>query len=287
MVEPIIIWLLNASTSISVLLIASLGIAITIGFMGVINFAHGELVMVGAYTVLVLAQAKVSLGLAVLAAPIVSGAVGLLIERAIIRWLYGRSIDILLATAGVGMILNQLATLLFGAQTQSVQIPTGSITLEHQAIAVYRLLLVLAAVCLSGLTYLLFTRTRFGLEARATVQNPEMAAAVGINVAQTNRRIFVLSAAMAGVAGAILAPFTSISPNLYALLVTKAFMTVLVGGPAILLGTTVSAAALGSVESVVSMATTPVLGRIALLGCAIVLLRLFPKGISGGWGKAL
>ncbi|MBD2077092.1 branched-chain amino acid ABC transporter permease [Phormidium sp. FACHB-592] len=287
MVNQLIIWLLNASTSISVLVITSLGIAITFGLMGIINFAHGELVMIGAYTVLVLTQAKVPLVWAILMAPIASGVVGLLIERLVIRHLYGRTIEILLATAGIGMVLSQLVTILFGAQSYSIPIPTATVTLGDQAISIYRLWMVLSAVCLVGLTYLMFARTRFGLEARATALNPEMASARGINIVQVHRRSFVLSAALAGVAGAILAPFTSVSPSIYTLLVTRAFITVLVGGPAVVSGTAVSAVTLGSVESAIAISTTPAFGQIAMLVCAIVLLRLFPRGISGAWGKYL
>ncbi len=287
MIESIAIGVLNASTSISVLLILSLGIAITAGLMGIINFAHGELMMIGAYTVLVLTQANVPLLLAILVAPIASGFVGLLIEQFVVRWLYGRAIDILLATAGIGMVLSQLATIRFGAQVQSVHIPAGSVLLGEYSISTYRLMLVVIAVCLSGFIYLIFTRTRFGLEARAATLNPEMAMAVGINVAQINRLTFVFSAALAGLAGAVLAPFTSISPSLYPLLMTKAFMAVLVGGPAIVFGTTVSATTLGAVDSTVAMMSTPTVGRIALLGCAVLVLRWFPKGISGSWSKTL
>lgn len=279
--------LLNALTGISLLVIVTLGIAVTVGMMGIINLAHGELVMIGAYTVMVLTQAKVPLLLAMLMAPVVSGLVGLAIERLIIRWLYGRVIDTLLATAGISMFLIQVARILFSSDSRSIPMPFGSLAIGGSSIAVYRLLMIVLAVGLSALTYLIFTRTRYGLEARAATLNPAMAAAVGINASRTNMWTFVLGSALAGVAGAIVAPFTTVTPSMSALFMARAFMTSVTGGASILLGTAASATVLGFVESVVAMITTPVIGQVALLTCAVVLLRVFPKGLSGSWGRSL
>lgn len=285
--EQIIVLLLNALTSISLLVIVSLGIAVTVGMMGIINLAHGELVMVGAYTVVVLTAWKIPLLIAILAAPIVSGILGFAIERLIVRWLYGRAIDTLLATAGLSMFLVQIATLIFGSDSRSVQMPFGSITIGNTAIASYRFLMILLAIIMCISTYLIFTRTRYGLEARAAISNPNMAAAVGINAAQVNMQTFVFSAALAGIAGALLVPFTAVTPSMSGLFMARAFMTSLVGGPAIILGTATSAGVLGFVESVVALATTPVIGQVALLAGSVLLLRIFPKGISGSWGRTL
>jgi urea ABC transporter permease protein UrtB len=285
--DQAIILVLNALTGISLLVIVALGLTVTVGMMGVINLAHGELMMIGAFTVLVLTQLGVSLLLAMLAAPVVSGIVGLIIERLIIRWLYGRVIDTILATAGLSMFLIQIARLIFGSDNRSVQMPGGSITIGSSTIAIYRLLMILVAAVLGALTYFIFTRTRYGLEARAATLNPSMAAAVGINASQINMWTFVFGSALAGIAGAILAPFTTVTPTMAIPFMARAFMTVIVGGPAILLGTTASSAALGSIESTVALATTPVFGQVALMVCALVLLRLFPKGISGSWGRSL
>lgn len=279
--------LLNALTSISLLAIASLGIAVTVGMMGVINLAHGELVTIGAYTVVVLTQAKIPLAIAMLAAPIVSGLVGLLIERGIVRWLYGRAIDTLLATAGLSLFLSQSCRLIFGSDSRSVPMPFGSTTIGNTTIAAYRLLMILAAIFLCCLTYLTFTRTRYGLEARAAISNPNMAAAVGIDAERVNMLTFAFGSALAGIAGALLAPFTAVTPSMSGLFMARAFMTSLVGGPAIVLGTATSAGALGFVESVVAMVATPVIGQVALLACSVLLLRIFPKGISGNWGRSL
>lgn len=285
--DQLILLSLNALTGIALLVIVSLGIAVTVGMMGVINLAHGELVMVGAYTVLVLTQQGVPLLLAMLAAPVVAGLVGWVIERLVIRWLYGRVIDTLLATAGISMFLIQVARIVFSSDTRSIPMPFGSISIGEGSIALYRVLMIGLAILLSVFTYLVFTRTRYGLEARAATLNPSMAAAVGINAARTNMWTFVFGSALAGIAGAILAPFTTVTPSMSGLFMARAFMTSITGGPAILLGTATSAAALGIVESVVALITTPVLGQVALLVCSVVLLRVFPNGISGSWRRSL
>lgn len=285
--EQLILLSLNALTGIALLVIVSLGIAVTVGMMGVINLAHGELVMVGAYTVMVLTQQGLPLLLAMLAAPVVAGLVGWVIERLVIRWLYGRVIDTLLATAGISMFMIQVARILFSSDTRSIPMPFGSIPIGEGSIALYRVLMIGLAIILSLFTYLVFTRTRYGLEARAATLNPNMAAAVGINAARTNMWTFVFGSALAGIAGAILAPFTTVTPSMSGLFMARAFMTSITGGSAILLGTATSAAALGIVESIVALITTPVLGQVALLACSVMLLRLFPNGISGSWRRSL
>lgn len=278
---------LNALTGVALLIIVSLGIAVIVGMMGVINLAHGELMMIGAYTVLVLTQAGVPLFLAMVAAPISAGLAGLIIERLIVRWLYGRVTDTLLATSGLSLFLTQLAQIIFGADSRSVSLPMANVTILGVSIAAYRLAMVGIAVGLVVLTYGIFTRTRYGLEARAATLNPEMAAAIGINASQINMWTFVLGAALAGIGGAVLAPFTAVTPTMAAPFMARAFMTAIVGGPAVLLGTSASAGVLGAVESAVALASTPVIGQVALLACAILLLRVLPKGISGAWGKSL
>lgn len=285
--DQLILLSLNTLTGIALLVIMSLGIAVTVGMMGVINLAHGELVMVGAYTVLVLTQQGLPLLLAMLAAPVVAGFVGWVIERLVIRWLYGRVIDTLLATAGISMFMIQAARISFSSDTRSIPMPFGSVTIGDSSLALYRLLMIGLAIALSLFTYLVFSRTRYGLEARAATLNPGMAAAVGINAARANMWTFVFGSALAGIAGAILAPFTTVTPSMSGLFMARAFMTSITGGPAILLGTATSAAALGIVESVVALITTPVLGQVALLACSVLLLRLFPNGLSGAWRRSL
>ncbi len=278
---------LDTLTSVSLLVIVSLGISVTVGMMGIINLAHGEMMMIGAYTVLLLTQSGWPLLLAMLAAPVASGLVGLLIERLILRWLYGRVIDTLLATAGISLVLLQSARLMFTAEARSVPMPLGTVGIGGGAIAGYRLLMIAVAVALSTATYLLFTRTRYGLEARAATENPMMAAAVGINAGRVNMWTFTIGSALAGIAGGVLAPFTTVTPSLAGSFMARAFMTAIAGGPAILLGTAASAGLLGTVESIVSLLTTPVMGQVALLLMAIAILRLFPKGLSGAWKRSL
>lgn len=285
--DAIAIPVLDVLTSVALLIIISLGIAVTVGMMGIINLAHGELMMIGAYTVLLLTQAGWPLGLAMLAAPVVAGGVGWLMERLILRWLYRRVIDTLLATAGISMVLIQAARLIFTSEARSVPMPLGTVSIGNSAIAGYRLLMIAIALLLCTLTYLLFTRTRYGLEARAAALNPTMAAGVGINADRVNLWTFTLGSALAGIAGGVLAPFTTVTPAMGNAFVARAFMTAISGGSAVLLGTAASASLLGTIESVVARFTTPVVGQVALLLAAILILRIFPKGLSGNWRRSL
>lgn len=285
--EQIALPVLDVLTSVALLVIVSLGISVTVGMMGIINLAHGELMMIGAYTVLLLTQAGWPLLLAMLAAPVVAGFFGLLMERLVLRWLYGRVIDTLLATAGISLVLIQAARLIFTSEARSVTMPLGTVAVGEGAIAGYRLLMILIALALCTFTYLLFTRTRYGLEARAAALNPTMAAGVGINADRVNMWTFTLGAALAGIAGGVLAPFTTVTPSIAGSFMARAFMTAIAGGPAILLGTAASAGLLGTAESMVALFSTPVLGQVALLLLAIAILRLFPKGLSGSWRRSL
>jgi urea ABC transporter permease protein UrtB len=284
-------WLLNLflsmQLSIAVLVIVSIGLAVVFGMMGIINLAHGEFLMLGAYTTLVGVRAGLYLWLAMVLAAATVGVFGLIVERLLIRHLYGRLADSMLATWGLSLIMAQAMVLIFGPSTQGIATPTGSMQIGSYSVAYYSLVLVGAAAALLAIVFWVFTRTRYGVMARAATQVPEMAAAVGVNSDLVNAGTFAFGSALAGAAGALLAPLVGVMPTMGQAYIARAFMTVIVGGPGVLSGTAAASVLLGGVENVVSYLSTPFFGQGALLVLAIVLLRVLPTGLSGRWQRQL
>lgn len=274
-------------TTVAILIIISIGLAVVFGMMGVINLAHGEFLMLGAFFTLSGYRAGLNIWVAMLVAALGVGLVGLLVERVLIQFLYGRLAATMLATWGLSLILVQAVVLIYGPSTQGLRTPLGSMRVGDYSISQYNLLLIAVAVALLGLVFVVFTRTKYGTKARAATQLPHMAAALGVNAKATNMLTFSFGAALAGGAGALLAPVAGVLPGMGQAYVGRAFMTVVVGGPGVLTGTASSAALLGAVDSVVSNVFTSFLGTAALLLVAILLLRFLPTGISGRSGRQL
>jgi branched-chain amino acid transport system permease protein len=273
--------------AIATLVLLALGLAVIFGMMGVINLAQAEFLMLGAYTVLFATSHGASVWAGIALAPLVVALIGVVIERTIIQFLYGRMLDTMLATWGLSLALVGTVTLVFGPTTEGIATPLGYLTVGRYSIAHYNVFVVLAALGALGLTYGLFNYTVFGLVARATMQNATMVAGLGMNPARVYMATFAYGSALAGLGGAIMAPLTGVVPTLGLAFIAKIFITVIVGGPVILLGTTASGAVLGLVESIVSYASTPIYGQVAMLAFAIVLLRLLPQGISGFWRRGV
>ena len=279
--------LIGILQDVSLLVIVAIGLAVIFGMMGVINFAHGEFLMLGAFLTLTGVKAGLSVWLAMPLATLAMGVFGLLVERALIRHLYGRLEATMLATFGLSLILVQVAVLIWGTSTQGIDTPLGSFRIGAYAFSVYRVSLIGFAVLLLAVVYWVFTKTRFGTMARAATQNRDMARALGIDAGRINMGTFAFGAALAGAGGALLAPITAVAPSMGSAFIARAFMTVVVGGPAALTGTAASSGLLGTVQRVVSDQTSAVLGTLSLLVVAIVLLRLMPTGLSGRWGRSL
>jgi urea transport system permease protein len=267
---------------IAFLALASAGLAVVFGMMRVINLAHGEFVMLGGYTTLACVQAGVNVYVAMLViAPIVVGIIGLVIERLVIRHLYGRMIDTMLATWGLSLLLVGLVTLVFGSSAVGVPTPIPGYTLGAYQMSGYNLFIIaLAAVVMLGM-WIVLRHTRLGLVARGAMQNPDVASALGYDPKKVYMTTFAIGAALAGLAGGALAPLTGLLPSSGGAYIAKTFITVITGGAAVLSGTLSSAAMFGAVNQIVSFASTPVIGEIAMLALAIVLLRLMPQGITG------
>jgi branched-subunit amino acid ABC-type transport system permease component len=269
--------------AVSTLVLLALGLAIIFGMMGVLNLAQGEFLMLGAYTVLVATSHGFSVWAGILFAPVVVGVIGVLFERAIIRFLYGRPLDTMLATWGLSLALVGAVTLVMGPTTEGIATPLGSIEIGRYGVSVYRLVVIAISGGTVLATYLVLRHTRAGLIARATMQMPELVAVSGIEPRVVFMGTFGVGSALAGLAGAVMAPLTGVVPSMGLAFIAKIFITVMVGGSTVLLGTAASSGVLGLAESAVSYVSTPIYGQVAMLTLALVLLRLLPNGISGLW----
>lgn len=279
--------LLSIINAGATLVIISLGLAVMFGMMGVINFAHGEFLMLGAFVTLTLAKAGAPLPVAMVVGSLSVGVFGVIVERVLIRRFYSRLESTMLVTFGLSLIMVQAAVFIWGTRTLGIPTPLGKFDLGGFTIATYRLVLIAGALSLLLITWFVFTRTRLGLMARAATADPGMAAGLGINSQRVNMYTFGFGSTLAGAGGALLAPVVAVTPNMGAVYIPQAFMTVVVGGQGVVTGTAGSAGLLGMVLHLVSEAVGPVLGVTALLVTAIVILRVLPTGISGKLGKDL
>ena len=264
------------------LILIATGLAVIFGMMRVINIAHGEFMMLGGYTVVLTTKWGVNIWVAILIlAPLVVGLFGVLVERLIIRHLYGRIIDSLLATWGLSLFLIGFVTVVFGNTVEGVSTPLSSFAVGQYSVAIYTLFLILAAIAFIASGYMALRYTKSGLIARATMQNPNMVESLGINSKLVYMATFGVGAAFAGLAGGLLAPISGVVPGMGSLLIGKAFITVVTGGSAVVAGTLMSSTILGSISQAVTFATGPVFGDATLLFVALILLRLLPQGITG------
>ena len=265
------------------LALISLGLAIIFGMMRVINLAHGEFLMLGGYTVVVATNAGVNIWVAMLIlAPLVVGIVGVIVERLLIRWLYGRMVDTLLATWGLSLLLIGLITSIFGASTAStIAPPLGVVRIGQYSISGYEVFLICVTAVLLVAVWLTLRFTKLGLLARGTMQNAQMASALGVSTNRIYMITFGLGAAVTGLAGGLLAPITGVLPTIGATYIAKAFITVISGGASILAGTAAGSVLLGGINGIFTFLSGPTFGEVALLLTAIVLLRLMPRGITG------
>lgn len=263
------------------LVLISTGLMIIFGMMRVINIAHGEFMMLGGYTVVMAGKAGINPWISILIlAPIIVGLFGILVERIFIRFFYGRIIDTLLATWGLSLFLMGLVTVLFGNTVAGVSVSLGSVNIGDFQVSGYSFFLIGVAVALLVAVYVVLRHTRLGLIARGTMQNANMAAALRVSPSIVYMATFGIGAALSGLAGALLSPITGVVPTMGIAFVAQAFITVIIGGPAIIMGTISAASLLGTVSQLMTFATTPVVGDVALLFVAVVLLRILPQGIT-------
>jgi urea transport system permease protein len=279
----------------SVLVLAAIGLAITFGVMGVINMAHGELMMLGAYTVYVVQTVmpnhlEWSVPVSIPAAFIVAGLAGVILERTIIRFLYGRPLETLLATFGVSLVLQQLVRSVFTANNRAVSAPSWmSGTWQFNdalAITYNRIYIVGFTLVVFGLLLLVLRATRIGLQIRAVSQNRAMARAMGIRSDRVDAMTFGLGAGIAGVAGVALSQLTNVGPNLGQAYIIDSFMVVVFGGVGNLWGTLIGGMSLGMINKLLEPYAGAVLGKIVVLVALILFIQRRPRGMFPQTGRA-
>ena len=283
----------------SVLLLAAIGLAITFGVMGIINMAHGEMVMLGAYTTFVVQQVirtswpwlfDWSLAIALPLAFLVTGAVGLVMERGIIRFLYGRPLETLLATWGVSLILQQAVRSIFGPTNQEVGNPSwmsGAFELGGLTVTWNRMWIVVFSLSVFAFLLFLLKKTSVGLKMRAVTQNRRMASSMGIRTPWVDALTFGLGSGIAGIAGVALSQIDNVSPNLGQGYIIDSFMVVVFGGVGNLWGTLVGAFTLGIVNKVLEPYAGAVLGKILVLVLIILFIQKRPRGLFALKGRAV
>jgi branched-subunit amino acid ABC-type transport system permease component len=273
---------LNVLNSIATLLLLSLGIGVIYGMMKVINFAHGEFLMLGAYATVIAANAGLNIWIAMLIiAPVSVGLFGLVVERCLIRHLYGRIIDTMLATWGLSLIIVGLVTSFIGTTIRGVSTPLGGLSIGSYQTSVYNLFIIVMAALVTLVLWATLRFTRYGMIVRATMQNPAMASALGVSPSRIYMGTFVLGSALAGLAGGIVAPISGVAPTMGMAFMVKAFITVAGGGAAIITGTSLAAGLFGVGNEATTFLTTPVFGQVAMLATAVVMIRILPQGITG------
>jgi urea transport system permease protein len=279
----------------SVLVLVAVGLAITFGVMGVINMAHGELMMLGAYTAYVMQLAMPNhIGAAVLlavpAAFLVAGVTGVILERTIISFLYGRPLETLLATFGVSLVLQQLVRSVFSANNRSVETPawmSGTLQINGAlSITVNRLCIIVFTLIVFAILLIVLKRTRLGLSIRAVSQNRAMAQAMGIRTNRVDAMTFGLGSGIAGVAGVALSQFTNVGPNLGQSYIIDSFMVVVFGGVGNLWGTLVGGLSMGVVDQLLEPYAGAVLAKIFVLVALIVFIQRWPRGLFPQTGRA-
>ncbi|MDA0262983.1 MAG: urea ABC transporter permease subunit UrtB [Chloroflexi bacterium] len=285
--------LFNGLSMGSILLLVALGLALSFGLMNIINLAHGEFIMIGAYTAYSIQQSAISLTgdaspaitylISIPASFLVAGIMGFATERLIIRHLYGRSLDTLLATWGVGLALQQLARSIFGAPNVQVVSPgwlAGSLHVTDVLVFPIKriFIIVLAFVCVGGLFWYMY-KTHWGRRTRAVMQNRQMASSLGVAANQVDGLTFALGSGLAGVAGCTLALIGPIGPSMGTFHIVDAFMVVILGGMGQITGAIVAALTIGMLNSIFEFSTNAVLGKVMVFAMIILFLQWKPNGL--------
>ena len=281
-----IVILVEILYAIASLVLISAGLAIVFGMMKVINLAHGEFMMLGGYTTITAVNLGINVFVAMLViAPLVVGLIGLVVERLVIRHLYGRLVDTMLATWGLSLFFVGVVTMIFGNTTTSISTPISGFAIGNYQVNGYNFFIIFVAIILVSGIYLLLKITRAGLIARGAMQRPDIAAALGYSPDKIYMTTFFCGSALSGLAGAVLAPLVGLVPTWGTDYIAKAFITVVVGGPSLIIGLISSSSLFGLVNQVFTFSISPVIGDVALLVSAVVLLRLLPQGITSKFFK--
>ena len=275
-----VVQLLQVADNFAFITLAAIGLTVIFGMMGVINLAHGEFIMMGAYiTTLAVNVASLPLPAAMALGALGTAAFGAVVERTVVRRLYGRLLDSMIVTFGLGLILTQGTRIVFGNSLQSIGTPLGNV--PGYTYSAYRVTLLFVAAGVIGAAYLVFTRTEFGVRARATIQDAETARAMGVDTDRMYTVTFAIGSGLAGLAGALYAPSATIVPGMGQAFLVESFVAVVTGGSTVLLGTTLAGGVLGTIDAVFSNLYGNFFGQIGLLLTAVVVIRLLPDGLTG------
>lgn len=281
--EIIVSQILTGLSIASILMLVALGLAIIYGVTGVINLAHGEFVMLGAYCAWVL-QTQFGLGLLASLVPIfiLLCVFGWVIEAVIIRHLYDRPLDTILATWGIGVMAQQAVRLLAGGELRYVEMPpslSSSVNIFGATESAYRLFVLAVALGLFAVTWYIYRKTSFGLQLRAVTQNRAIASSFGVNSGRVYRATFAYGAGIAGLAGALVSPLKSVSPEMGTTYVVDAFMVVVLGGVQSLFGTVASSAILGELSGFLAFFSNDTIAKALVLVAIVILIRFRPQGL--------
>jgi urea transport system permease protein len=282
-IESFIIQGLNGLSLIMILILISLGLVIIFGLMNVINLAHGEFFMLGAYTAVAVHFLGLPPWAGIIAAPVTVGLFGVFIERILIRPLYTRPLETLLATWGLSIAIRQVIQIIFGAGHREVPaLVTGSFELLGISYPIYRFFIIAITAIILLVIFYVYFRTDFGLRIRMVIQNREMTSALGINVHATDRWAFALGSGLAGISGAVMTPLTYINPEMGLPYLGKAFIVVIIGGASTLFGVLGGGTVIGGAEAIIDFfLKKPFVAQILVLMLAILVVRIKPKGLFG------
>ena len=263
------------------LVLAAAGLAIIFGMMGIINLAHGEFIMCGAYVTVIGVQNGRPLPIAQALGVLTAGIIGVILERTVVHHLYNRPLDSILGTWGISLIVTQGMLVTMGSNWPGIGTPEGTFQVGEYTYSTYRLVLFAAAILVMIALYLLFMRTRYGVRARATMQNPQVARALGVRTPRIYASTFGIGAAIAGLCGALYAPTMTLVPVMGITFIVEAFVTVVVGGSNVLIGTVPAAMVLGFIRTSLNAWQGQVIGQIGMLIAVILVIRILPEGMSG------
>ena len=285
MAEALFAQFLTGFSIVAILLIISLGLAVIFGVMRVINMAHGDFIMVGAYVALVMQEYfKLNLFWGIPAAFLVLAGIGMTVEWGLIRQLYGRPLETLLATWGVSVVLQQGIRLIFGPELRYVRAPQlldGDFAVpgSNLPFPYFRLFIIILALGLLLLTYWILYRTDVGMRVRAVNQNRPMAEVLGIDTRRIDRFVFAFGSGLAGVAGTILAPIKTVSPGMGFPYAVDSYMVIVLGGVGRLVGTVAGASVIGESETVLAFLYNNVIAKLLVFTLIVLVIRVFPQGL--------
>jgi urea ABC transporter permease protein UrtB len=278
--ESVVTQFFNTLSFMAIYSLVGIGLAVMLSMMGVINLAHGEFLMLGAYAAWLSNQFVHNFWTAVVLAVIAVGVFSLIIERTVIRVLYQRPLDTILATWGVGIVIREVTRLVFGKSYKFIEVPVpGFVTFWGIEYSAYRLLIIVLTIGVLTAVFFFFHRTEYGLQARAIMANKEMSAALGINTTRVNQFIFGLGASLAALAGAILAPIYTAGPYMGLEWLVGAFFVVVIGGVSSVFGPMGGATVMGGARGATEYFLNPVLAQVIVLVIAIFVVRLRPRGL--------